>query len=393
MNKQSAVIRVQRQHGVVTLVTAVVLMLAVFGVTYFMSETIIKDKQIMSNALKANEAFQNAQNGIEYAIAYIDSTGIDDVFDLVNAAGLFLISGTEVPKNVELTISLSADENYFVISSVGLSEDQTVERTIVTGISAIPADPEQPSVPVVAKGGLDIKGNLSVTNNEESMTIWTGGEADLGGSASTYIKIDGSSDQLSTSGNTRGPDVVEFDSNLATASESELLQSFYNKTAFSDFCDPNNSFNCSVSTSAQSDWSDLSNDDWDDFNSSTNSKRWIYIDPPSQTEKDCDANGSFDWVNVDLADIDSSENNPARVIINGNALINGGGTSSTFYGVVIAKKIRVTSGFNWQGGVVATDCMYFGGGTVSFELNKTVLEELQAQPEKVYVRGSWRDWE
>lgn len=384
-----------KESGVVTLVTAVVLMLAVFGITYFMSETVIKDQQLAANAVRANEAFQTAQSGVEYAIAYIDASGIDDVFDLVVAASPSDLSLTaaEVPDRATVSIALSSDESFFFIKSVGISSDSSVSRTIYVGISAIPADPEQPSVPVVAKGGLDIKGNLSVTNNEESLTIWTGGEADLGGSASTYIKIDSASNQLSTSGNTRGPDVVEFDSNLANASEQELLESFYNKSSFEDFCDGSNSFNCTVSSAAQSDWGDMTNDDWDDFNEVTNSARWIYIDPPAQTEKACDDSGSFDWVSVDLADIVSSEDHPARVIINGNAQINGGGTSSTFFGVVIAKKIRVTSGFNWEGGVVATDCMYFGGGTVSFDLNKTVLEELQAQPEKVYVRGSWRDWE
>jgi len=368
-------------------------MLAVFGITYFMSAIVLKDKQVLANAIRGNQAFQSAQSGLEFAISYVDSNGVDDVFDEVEAAGTLTLTGSDIPHNSTVTISLSADQKYFVLKSVGVSEDLSVKRTLITGLSAIPSDPEQPSVPVVAKGGLDIKGNLSVTNNEESMTIWTGGEAELGGSSSTYIKVDGTADQLSTSGNTRGPDVVEFDSNLANATESELLQSFYNKDAFWKFCDGVNSFNCTTSASAPSDWSDYTADDWVDFNDANNSKRWVYIQPTGQTEKDCDASGSFDWVNVDLADIESSEDNPARVIINGNALINGGGTSSTFYGVVIAKKVRVTSGFNWEGGVVATDCMYFGGGTVSFKLNKTVLEELQGVPEKVYVRGTWRDWE
>lgn len=392
MNR-SGLAPVNMQRGIVTLATAVILMLAVFGITYFMSETVIKDKQILGNAIRANQAFQNAQSGLEYAISYVDANGVDDVFDEVEAATLLTLTGANVPPNSTVTIQLSSNQKYFILNSVGLSDDSTVERVITTGLSAIPSDPEQPSVPVVAKGGLDIKGNLSVTNNEEAFTIWTGGEADLGGSASTYIKVDGSANQLSTSGNTRGPDVVEFDSNLANADESELLDSFYNKDAFWKFCDGVNSFNCPVSTAAPSDWSDFDQDDWDDFNDENNSARWVYMQPTGQTEKDCDANGSFDWVNVDLADIESSEQNPARVIINGNALINGGGTSSTFYGVVIAKKIRVTSGFNWEGGVVATDCMYFGGGTVSFKLNKTVLEELQGEPEKVFVRGTWKDWE
>ena len=382
----------KRQRGVVVLATAVILMLAVFGISYFMSETVIKDKQLASNAIRANEAFQNAHNGLDYTVAYIEDQTLDVVFDNSAAADLILNDdpdGVDVLPftNVEVTIANKTD--YFEIVSVGYSADLQVQRTIRTWISAVPADPEPPNVPVVAKGSAYLSGDLDVYNNEEPLTIWTGETLDSSGNAQTFISIDGKENQLSSSKTTRGPDIVDSDKNLADATEDELLQSFFNRANMEAF-----EAESEVVLKNGDDWSDLSSDDEtylstleDDF-----TKR-VYFEPPTTADDalGCDQNG-LSWYQLDLTDIDTSPESPARVVVNGNVRILGGGNASTFYGVVIAKKIRIQSGFNWEGGVVATDCIDTGNGGVRFELNKTVMEKTPLEPKQVYVRGSWRDW-
>jgi len=374
-----------RQKGVVVLATAVVLMLAVFGISYFMSETVIKDNQISSNAIRANEAFQNAHNGFDYAVAYIEDQTLDTVYDETQANGD--LSLTLPFSNVEVTISNKTD--YFEVMSTGFSADLQVKRTIRTWISAVPADPEPPNVPVVAKGSAYLSGDLDVYNNEEPLTIWTGESLDSSGNAQTFISIDGKDDQLSSSKTTRGPDIVDSDKNLADATEDELMQSFFNRSSIAAF-------------EAESDAVLKGGEEWGDWTSAEETyianvedgfTKRVYFEPAATADDGlgCDANG-LSWSQLDLTDIETSEDSPARIVVNGNVRILGGGNASTFYGVVIAKKIKIQSGFNWEGGVVATECIDTGNGGVRFELNKTVMENTPLEPKQVYVRGSWRDW-
>ena len=389
--------RISGQEGIATLATAVVLMLAVFGVSFMVSNVVIRDKQVAVNNQRALEAFQAAQSGIDYAVAYINTETLNSVYDETEITNpLILSSGAVSPYTSAVlpyaSVTISASSVSFTLRSEGVSKDGTVSRVITTQISGQPADPEPPAVPVVAKGGLTIKGNLDVTNNEESLTIWSGEAADLGGSAATYISIDGVEDQLSTTGTTRGPDVVEFDSNLEQATESELLQSFFNRSSFEAFCSESSStsVDCTDPTTIPTGLS--GSDAIASELSALNDTKRIYIKDDTKAPSDCDANTN-DFIKIDIDAIDTSEDNPARIVVDGDVAIGSAGNSATFYGVVIAKKVKVTAGFNWVGGIVATECMDFGGGGVSFELSKTVLNNTVSKPQQVYVASSWKDWE
>ena len=56
------------ESGVATLVTAVVLMLAVFGISFYLSEVVIKEKQSVSVKQRGFEAFNSAMAGLDLGI-------------------------------------------------------------------------------------------------------------------------------------------------------------------------------------------------------------------------------------------------------------------------------------------------------------------------------------
>lgn len=386
---------VNKQKGIATLLSAVVLLIAVSIISFFAAEVVIRDKQLISNAERGQQAFERAQSGLDFGLAYVYSQGLSSVASASSTSPLSIALPSDLSGGV---LSISSNLNSLTITSEAYSDDGvSVRRVIEQKVSLSSGSTSPPSVPVVAKGSASISGNFSVTNNEESLTIWSGEDADLGGSSSTFISIDGNDDQLSTSSSTRGPDVIENDQNLATATEQELLESFFNRSAMSDFC--SDSINCSAGQFET--WSNFTSAFTDkktlDVLEDTEISRRVYLKPSvDQGDAECsDNNGFGDWTDVQINDIApyTSEDNPAVIVVDGNATIGNAGGSTTFYGVIIARKVRITAGFDWQGGVVATNCVHFGGGGVSVELNKTVIESVNNETTQVRVEGSWRDWQ
>ena len=383
-----------KQKGIATLLTAVVLLVAVTVISFYTSEIVIKDKQLVANAAAGVEAFDRAQSGLDFGLAYVYSQGIASVASASSSSVLNLDLPAELAGGL-LTVSNAGSS--LVLTSRAYSEDgSTVSRVITQEVSSSTAANLPPAVPVVTKGGTTISGSFDVTNNEESLTIWSGEEADLGGSSSTYISIDGNDNQLSTSSSTRGPDVIESDQNLANATEEELLESFFNRSSMSDFC--SDSINCSPGQYES--WSNFTNAFTDskslDLLEDPSLSRRIYLEPNvDQGTASCDDNNGFnDWTDIQINDIApyTSEDNPAVIVVDGNVKIGNAGKNTTFYGVVIARKVRITAGFNWEGGVVATNCVHFGGGGISMNLNKTVIDAVNEEVSQVRVEGSWRDW-
>ena len=215
------------ESGVATLVTAVVLMLAVFGISFYLSEVVIKEKQSVSVKQRGFEAFNSAMAGLDLGINLVRLGTVD-------GGSTFTSSATMSFGSFDLTIPPVADDIY-TVRVTGYSADLSVSRTISKSIAKLPSSTSPPNVPVVAKGAVDIGGNATVTNNLEDLTVWSGGGFDeSGGSSSfeTYINVDGTNDVISTTGTTRGPDIVSNDKNLSydedpTDDIDPMMQAFF----------------------------------------------------------------------------------------------------------------------------------------------------------------------
>ena len=393
----------KRQKGVVTLVTAVVLMLAVFSISFFVSEIIINEKQSVSNDLRGKQAFFAAQSGLDFA-----RTLGDDTSSCSSAVTRALSTGSF---SVNICVASGATELY-AIESRGVSNDGSVERILSMATGRLPADITPPKVPIVAKGGLGITGNVKAINNYENLTVWSGSDFGVQGSANTYISLDGNKNQLSTiknpgAQNIFGPDVLTNDPNLSSASADEIVQSFFGVASIGAFSCPD----CGARAIAET-----GNYDVDDA-AYYGQKYTYYSDGDATFDKPrsgtipgdvwndtsdrtlADLQSEVDTVvtgNVNLTgsnDYIGTPENPVLIVVNGTLTFSG---SPIIFGTVIANKVRFGGAPTIFGGMVVLSSdsdAVGGGGGANVIMDKTTVDNVFESSGYGPVRSSWRDWE
>lgn len=413
------------QRGVATLLTAVVLMLAVFSITYVISEVVISEKQTVANELRSKQAFQAAYAGMEYA-------------RVVAADGGCTVVGTCVGSVSGATYSViaSGSTSLITLTSTGTSDDGSVARVINIAIGRIPGEAVPPAVPIVARGGLGLTGNVKAINNEEAITVWSGSDFTAGGSANTYINVDGEDNQLSTikaTGNATaiyGPDIITNDGNLTDpkTSTEELLQAFFNKSSLTDFGEEDGrtlqEFDDMSSYNQATDWeqdytyysasdvslgnSNISNGTVEDasFDKLAAIKGLYDLDgdPDGTAVKDNFlSSASVAGTNLTYSNsaILGSPSNPVLIVVNGTLTLN---SSPTIFGLIIANKIVMSGSPIIIGGIVLTEdgknpdgtsngeVSMSGAGTPTIIMDKTVLGRSTQSDDYGTVSNSWKDW-
>ena len=405
----------KKQRGVATLVTSVVLMLAVFGVSYFASETVINEKQIASNEFRSKQAFMAAQAGIDYGRAVAN--------DGLCVSGSPCSPPTDIGGgSFSVEIVSSAAGSIYTIESTGLSEDGSVERLITYAIGKLPGEGYPPNVPIVARGGLGLTGNVKAVNNEESLTVWSGNDFGLNGSANTYIKIDDNVNQLSSiknpgGNNVYGPDVLTNDPNLGNATEAELLEAFFNRSSLEEFSETYatgcTTGNClenidDMSSYDLSNYSDYANkvyysdSDYTIGNSSVpqgtipegSLTKWETLTNSDPDRNDLLQSGSVTGANLkfDNTTILGSPSDPVTIVVNGKLTLN---SSPTIFGIIICDELEVKGSPIIIGGVVVLDQnadAMTGNGTPTIIMDKVVMQQTKQSDIYGPVKNSWKDW-
>jgi len=405
------------ESGVATLVTAVVLMLAVFGVTYFMSQSVVQETRIVSNDLRAKEAFLAAQSGLELGRT-------------LEASSYALISS-----ELDFTLTITGSSGLYSITSIGRAKDGSVERTLRAYTAKLPGETNPPKVPIVARGAVGLTGNLAAVNNESAITVWTGSDTGVQGSANTYISIDNQRDQLSTikstgggggSTSTYGPDVIAGDANLANSTENQILESFFGVEleagwAEVDF-DPDvendgdaaiqrlGSSMASTDILASADYDPSISQDTDFYGGDDTDIS--LSSPPSTTLTSDDAttitpcgDGSCNWwddidFSITGSNVDYSSPNryigtpdkPVRIVVDGELTLP---SNTIIFGQVIARNIRMTGNTFIVGGMVAladSDDSIRGSGTPRVIMSEIVLNNANTPSDFGPVKSSWKDW-
>ncbi|UTW05638.1 hypothetical protein KDX31_19800 (plasmid) [Amphritea atlantica] len=379
----------KQQQGAATLVVAVVLLVIVLGISFFTAEVVISEKKVTANVYRAKQAFHAAQAGIDYGIAYsregFDQDG-DSVLDLTIASGAERTAsvGSATYTVSFLDVSSDADMALVEVSSVGFSDDEQIQRTISILIGEVPLVPNPPDLPIVARGYVNATGNLNVYNVFSNLNIWSGTTVSSWGSADTYIRDpdwdnsgdwDGSTDLSayldskgldqsdvdtiqSTTKNTRGPDVIDGDANLDTATEDEFTENFFGRT----LAELVSLANLSMTAS------ELSAADSDDIKG-----KLIYL-------SDAKINGGTIGTPTD----------PVILVADSPLSISGG---PQIYGVIIANSVdKVVGTADIFGGIVSENALDMGSGTANVYYDENVVNNLDKINTKEVVRGSWRDW-
>ena len=403
----------KNQRGMATLVTAVVLMLAVFGVTYFVSETVINESQIVTNDFRAKEAFFVAQGGIEYARTVADSAACSPSCTVA-------VGGIDAA----ISISSAANSSIYEIESIGKSRDNTVSRRITYAVGRMPGEIEPPKVPIVARGGLGLTGNVKAVNNVDALTVWSGAALAVNGSANTYIKIDSNKNQLSTikspgGNNITGPDVISNDPNLQK-NPGVILEAFFG-ISIDDEADyssikasdlevlkgAGSVYEMTSSTDGLSDY-DIQND-WDEekiyFHDGPISLSSSYLTNRDIPTASLEKFGNTEWQNI----VDSSEvagngfktkgsyigspSSPVLIVSSGTVTI---GSGVTVFGVIIADKVELSGGNpEIVGGMVVLDGTsnaVTGAGNPTVIMDELVMKDTLDSDSYGPIKSSWKDW-
>lgn len=238
------------QRGVITLAVALAILVLSTLVTFTVARAVLMEQKVTNNELRAVQAFEVAEAGVQQAYAALgsnpdaDADGeIDLLFDS-NGDGVRDTNTLELGRAMAVVTvtDLVGDLSRLRIESQGFSDDRSAMRTITQDIVILNALPSVPGSPVVSRGNVVISGSATVHNQEGHSTIWSGGDVDLGSNNSTSTEVPdmthpgypacmdvpGTCVLARASSRTQvGVDVIENDSSLAALTPQELFQNFF----------------------------------------------------------------------------------------------------------------------------------------------------------------------
>ncbi|WP_026301138.1 MULTISPECIES: hypothetical protein [unclassified Thioalkalivibrio] len=211
MNKPRLPYRLRRrQEGIATLLITVVILVAVTLTLVFTAQTAALEQRMSANEVRMKQTSSAAQGGLEKAMAHMQSsstptliasgasdpriyraTFLDpDAMDAPEVSGIDSVCPAEpanFPGPAAEGLMLQEGDNFrdATIVSCGWSDDLAARKVVVLRMKAGPAMANPPNNPLVARGGLDMRGSASVYNAYENTTIRSGGGVSISGASGT----------------------------------------------------------------------------------------------------------------------------------------------------------------------------------------------------------------
>lgn len=277
-----------RQTGAATLLVSMVLMVAATLLVLYVSNTVVGEQKMSANEVRSKQAFEGAQAGIELAIERANAgnnfeaaseTALNAAWAPENAnssyrvifcdASVFPAAQTCPDAAGDITrvcLAPQADPGPDEVAGTaddvpattawavgcGWSDDSAARKRIIAMVAKGTPLPGTITNPLTAKGAVFFKGNSTVVNYFNNLTVWTGNNLDnTGNTGKTVIRkpsrpagqltstqVDtqvGDGNQVcnqaadlicTTSSGVMGPDVIQSDQNLANLTEDQFFENF-----------------------------------------------------------------------------------------------------------------------------------------------------------------------
>ncbi|MFP4155093.1 MAG: PilX N-terminal domain-containing pilus assembly protein [Halothiobacillaceae bacterium] len=277
----------RQERGQVTLLVALVLLVAITIVVLFTARSAIVEQRVSANETRAKQAMAAAEAGLDRAHVYMREDGLDQDDDgtldvlatqtLGNGATNRVLfcdgsdpefnpaSGGHCARNATGTMTCNAASpraRHATIVACGWSDDSAARHQVTQVVRSSPSMANPPSNPLTARGTVNVAGNMTVVNYYNNLTIWTGQTLDYNNAtAKTFIRdpnlpapetpdLD-DPDALAgypavpedinfancsntgdyyicgTHKDARGPDVIESDTTLRNLSNEQLFESYF----------------------------------------------------------------------------------------------------------------------------------------------------------------------
>lgn len=230
----------KRQAGATTLLISVVILFLATVIIIAVSRTTVMEQRMSANEVRARQAFEAAQAGLDHAFNYLtsDLKGIDR--DGVGGNGN-RIADTDTQAGAPLTIVAPATYRFAycdptddkvavncpddpvnspncdflndqakndgtlpahdseiseatllkapLIVSCGWSDDRIGRQLIRQNAGTVPALGGSPTAPLISKGAVNVTGSATITNYYNNLTIWSGDSlSNIGNSGKTYVR-------------------------------------------------------------------------------------------------------------------------------------------------------------------------------------------------------------
>ncbi|NRP94676.1 hypothetical protein XMG59_000765 [Marinobacterium sp. xm-g-59] len=365
--------RIKNQKGIATLVTVVVLLIATTITAFTISSSIINEKQVVADEIRAAKAFEAARSGFASAVNQLRSTS-DLPLEASKASGS--ISGAAE----SWSYWRSSSKSPLVIYATGESDDASVLRRIQSQMAY--TEIELPEVSVVTAGVISASGGMTIINTQGNFTIWSGGASGLTGSASTWVPALGSttctynttnfnpdpvSCQIGTgkSGSETyiGADVIDQDPQLSGLSESDFQRAFLGKK-MSSFCT-----------------------NWIDVDGKSDSEIQTLAD--AEGSKVCLFSSGDNTISPNL--VLGSPSEPKALIIDGDFEVN---SNARHYGVMyVDGDINSANGSAaFFGTLIVRGAINIGKGGFTVVFDSSLTSIIGDESNAGVSVGTWRDW-
>lgn len=396
------------QRGAATLITAVILLIAITLVTLLTAKTVLVETKQTADNYRTMQAVSAANYAMDYGVNYFDNGGFDqnadnivDTLVVPNLVSTYLgghtVTANLTFNNLAATRCVAAgatpDMSHGVITAVGFSDDGTATRAISQCVGPLELlQDDGPDMPLISRSQVALTGNANITNRYSNTNIWSGESVVIGSSSSmnTYIRdpsvanldpdvpaelarlleTDPTIDtQLVSNRNLgNGLDIIDNDPSLGNLSAVDFFQNFFGTTDRDIIKD--------LAKSAGQYYTDI------DDAIGKSGLIWV------EGDQSLSSNGMI-----------GSTTAPAILIVNGDFRATGG---PTIYGLLYVEgEFEVAGTVNLVGssivegnGVTAGDPVVSGNGTLNLVFWKDFLDSSNGPLPGLttIVNGSWRDW-
>jgi len=418
--------KIYKQSGAVTLLTSIILLIAITLVTFLTGKTVLMETKMSANNYRTSQAIAAADAGMDYALAYFDAGGLDhddddtldheDVDIDVDLDGIqepftnppfatitYFNASTVAPLPSCVNTSAIVDnKKSALIQVIGTSDDGIASRTIYQCVGTRNLlKGGGPKQTLVSGSVVDLTGSAQIINRYNDLNIWSGSTVGISGSSmETYIRpadkeiVDFTENQLedsttspsilnvqkvSSGGLGSGTDIYQNDarlsaamtvttSDIANGNAGDAMGSFHDlfflddKDGLSRIAD-----NLSQKFPADADASDLSG-----------LNGVVYVDG------DASMNGATTTIGSELS--------PAIVFIDGDFDFTGGTITGLIY---VTGEISMAGGATVIGSMITEGGVDMGAGTSTLVYARNSVDGPDGPPligATGIVNGSWRDW-
>lgn len=260
------------QRGAGTLLFSIVVLLLVTFTTLYTSKSIITETKISNNELRAKQAFEAAETGINKVLSLLkakqrpcidggvfadDQEALDNTnFYVIFEDSLLAIEESSAASQtgqkgfVRVTIDASSCLNnilsdpFLEITAVGMSDDRAATRTIVVNADQADAIRNVPENPMTGRGVVGLTGNVRVYNQEGATSVWSGSGVNVNAASKNYTYVASPADPdypdcmytsatcevVSVTADGTGVDIISNDTTLTNLSKDEFFENFFGMT-------------------------------------------------------------------------------------------------------------------------------------------------------------------